>query len=463
MHTRCHTFLRSIATVLLFTLCVAQPKSLIETVTIDGQRITYDVAQDLRDAYIQESFYAVYPDTVRLDMLDESILTIPFIASIIPIVWISGNTYTIQTMDEDLYYALKRIHTVFKIFYPSVDWHGELIPEKLSKNSPRTQQPDHEIALLFSHGLDAVYSSLRNNDNHQLLITIWGSDVRPSQAKTWHNVKNLCQQYATDHGHGHTWIQSNLTTFVTEQKIVSHYPALKSWWGKTSQDLSYCGLTAPLLYSQGITHLAMAATNTIQAPYPYGSHPLIGNNLQFCGIRVHHDNPATRTEKIRFIKNHCAQQQESAPLLRVCWGHYQGGNCLQCEKCWRTVISLLFEEQDPRNYGFNAAYDQALAQALRMIPKANTLYGVHLWFWHGLQKEAQDWLSSNPSPLKSPMHRLCSLIATRKFQAKSHRPYPAQYTTLLQALWQKSMTGTLTDQDLQDALHVASTVAMKHN
>jgi hypothetical protein len=439
------------------TLCAHAP--LIRSITRTDNKVTYKAADDLHKEYLHESFFVVYPPDVPLATIPESILTIPFIMSIIPIVWISNNRYTINVMDADLYYALERIHKVFKIFYPSTAWDGQLIPDRLIKHQA-SATPQQTLAVLFSHGLDAVYTSLRHHDEHQLLITIWGSDVRPTQSTLWNKVHQTCRNYAIQHGYDHTWIQSNFMIFMQQKPLVAKCPDITAWWGPTSQDLGYCGLTAPLLYHAGINHLAMAATNTSSTPYPYGSHPLIGNNLRFCGIEIAHDHPATRTEKIKYIHTHCAQNQEPIPFLRVCWGQENAQNCLQCEKCWRTMLSLLLAGQEPHTYGFSCSYDHAATHAHTKIPQANSLSGVRLWLWQTLQNEAHAWLAHNASQSTSPMATLCSRMVSRDFQGVD-RAYCPAYTALLYTLWNKSMAGSLTDEDLDDALACVQTMYHK--
>ena len=38
--------------------------------------------------------------------------------------------------------------------------------------------------------------------------------------------------------------------------------------------------------------------------------------------------------------------------VRVCYETDQGNNCCHCEKCTRTMLGIMAEGEDPRNYGF---------------------------------------------------------------------------------------------------------------
>ena len=42
--------------------------------------------------------------------------------------------------------------------------------------------------------------------------------------------------------------------------------------------------------------------------------------------------------------------------LRVCWISDSGENCNHCEKCIRTILGIVAEDENPVNYGFNPDY-----------------------------------------------------------------------------------------------------------
>ncbi len=169
-------FIYSIA----FTLLSAHP-SLIESYKIiNKNKIVVKANEQFSKQFIKEDFFAEYDESVDLSRLDESIVTIPFILNIIPVVWFSNETYSIDVMDKDLYYSLQKIKEVFQMFYPHHSWSGELIPKKLVTNtigsSNESDQP--ALALLFSGGLDSTNTSISHVDTKQLLITVWGADVK---------------------------------------------------------------------------------------------------------------------------------------------------------------------------------------------------------------------------------------------------------------------------------------------
>ena len=91
-------------------------------------------------------------------------------------------------MDKDLFYSLKKIQHVFKLFYPQFAWNGQLVAKKLVKNKPKAARSNREVGVLFSGGLDSVCTSFAHLDKKQLLLTIRGCDVQMGKVEKWHMV-----------------------------------------------------------------------------------------------------------------------------------------------------------------------------------------------------------------------------------------------------------------------------------
>ena len=162
-----------------FLTCNAHP-NLIKSCTIVGKnKVVVEANDEFSKQFITQNFYAQYDKSIDLTQLDTTIVQIPFIMSIIPVVWVSNGTYTIDAMDKDLYYSLQEIKKTFRMFYPEQAWAGELVPKKLVTNTivPVKNSDKPSLGLLFSGGLDSVDTSMSYIDTKQLLVTVWGSDV----------------------------------------------------------------------------------------------------------------------------------------------------------------------------------------------------------------------------------------------------------------------------------------------
>lgn len=177
---------------LLFTFFCSQmwvhADNLIQSMHIDRNHLKISVNQNLKLRFLRDDFFAEYDEDIDLNALDSSLVTMPFVLNVLPIVWISNRDYSIDSMDEDLYHSLEKIKKVYERLYPKTSWTGNLIPRKLVKNKPLVSLKDSKdhIALLYSGGLDSLCASLMHMGQHQLLITAWGQwDVPLERGEIW--------------------------------------------------------------------------------------------------------------------------------------------------------------------------------------------------------------------------------------------------------------------------------------
>ena len=120
-------------------------KNIISEMVVEKNKISIVVEEGFKKKFLTDNFFVIYnePD-IDLTLLSQSIMNQPFILNIIAIIWISGEEYSIDTMDEDLYYSLLRIKKVLARMYPDTSWSGPLIPKALVKNSPQCSLKDQE-------------------------------------------------------------------------------------------------------------------------------------------------------------------------------------------------------------------------------------------------------------------------------------------------------------------------------
>ena len=88
---------------LLFVVCTvffipisAHPNFIESCKIINKNRIVVKANQSFSRQFIKEDFFAEYDKSIDLTKLDKSIVTIPFILSIIPVVWVSNKSHRIS-------------------------------------------------------------------------------------------------------------------------------------------------------------------------------------------------------------------------------------------------------------------------------------------------------------------------------------------------------------------------------
>ena len=413
---------------------------------INKNKIVVKANKEFSKQFIKEDFFAEYDESIDLTTLDESIVTIPFILTIIPIVWVSNKSYSINVMDKDLYHSLQEIKKVFRIFYPEQKWAGELIPKKLGTNTigPANESDQPALALLFSGGLDSTNTSISHVDTKQLLITAWGADVKVRENKTWARVLEQCRKFSQIYGQDHTFVKSNFREFTETHYLYAKVPR---WWVHVSYALSLAGLTAPLLVQHNISTLCIAATFTAKYPYQLGGHPAIDNNISFAGSFVYSTgSDKDREQKIMNINAICKEKELPLPRLRVCWSDPLGGNCIECEKCIRTCVNIIAAGQRPREYGFNVDTKNTIRKIRKIFSQVKKYLApgkIHLWkrslFYLNelLEQEAYATLS-NEKDIEELRNFLRS-INFRRYRNPRTPIYSPQKKGLFATLWKQNM------------------------
>ncbi len=174
---------------------------------------------------------------------------------------------------------------------------------------------------------------------------------------------------------------------------------------------------------------------------PYGTHPLIDNEINFAGSTVYHDlGDLDRLEKINLITRVCKQNDLAIPRLRVCWGNdKEGGNCTRCEKCLRTINELLIMEKNPKDFGFELGIKTAIKLTQDFFNTNLTLKTRQLWHWECLQNKAAQKIEVLELSLKNHWIWVNNLHLERFAKSPTEITRWRYQDPELAALWRKSI------------------------
>lgn len=370
---------------------------LIENATFEKNRITIKINHDFKKKYLHDDFFVEYENNIDLEKLDESILLMPFIMNIITIVWASGEKYTISSMDKELFNSLQLIKKIFQLFYPSINWHGELIPQKLVENKPleKFKSTEKEIALLFSGGLDSVCSSLRNKGKKQLLITIWGNcDLGLNNVNLWKQCQQSFSNFAKTYGHTNAFLQSNFHDFINREYLNKWFPEIRSWRMQAIEGLGWAGLCAPILLSKGYKKLYVASSISWDYPFKEGATPFLDNNIKFASVSLEHDSfDLSRVEKNELVATLCTKQNLQKPVLKVCIRPTLSGNCCNCDKCLMTIAGFLAIDEPFQEFGFSISQKKAentIKNFINNFLSRKNIMPMRLWHFQCIQHKIQE-------------------------------------------------------------------------
>lgn len=381
-----------------FPLNISALLPLIESKKIENNRVRFGLPKNFSQKYINEELCISYPKEVDVQNLPPSIVDVPLITSVIAIIWISGKKYTIDEMDEDLYYSLIKVKEFFKRYFCNTSWNGELRPRRLVKNRP--PQKGSRPAMLFTAGLDSTTTLFRHFDENPVLIS-------------FNEPNEIAVDFAKEHTFDFYTIYVNHERFLKRSYLNTLSCDIDDWLWDTSQALSWIGISTPFLYSKGIQSLYIASDNHWRAHiFPDGNvmhraaSPIIDENTSPMGLKVKHDPfDMTRVDKVNYISAFCQNRNLPKPTLTVCWQLRKRGqstpNCNKCEKCYRTMLDIIATGQDPRDYGFILSPEELIPRFCSFITNFKTQIRMTYTFYRDIQEHIAKNIDLLPSDYRS--------------------------------------------------------------
>ncbi|MFB9057614.1 hypothetical protein ACFFU9_12770 [Mariniflexile ostreae] len=350
----------------------------------DGKKIFYDYSATnsftKKHFNVKQPFYAKYG--VSIKNVPKSILVIPFLSNVMPIAWFAGFNIEIQEVDEDFFNALNLVKIEFQKQFPDYQLKGDLIAKKLIKN----EIEGHTSAMLFSGGVDAYATYIRVFNKTPDLVTILGADIEIKDEQQWVSFTKFIESESLLENNQKEYIETNVREFYTYQVEL----LLKDigWWGKVQHGLSLIGVLAPLSYIKGYGNIYIASSYTKDIDIAWGSTPLSDEKISWAGIKVFHDGyELKRQDKVDLISQFSIENK-SKFKLRVCYSELRTQfNCGKCEKCYRTILGLILNGENPNNYGFNV--NESLYENMFKLLEQGTASKGMQYFWFELMEKAK--------------------------------------------------------------------------
>lgn len=343
-------------------------KITITNTTINANRLTcsYNVEGEWEKYFKKdELFFAEYSQ--KIEGIPENVAVIPFLCNILPIAWIFDAEIILEEIDKAFYESIDEFKKGYIEMYPQIDFRGRINYKKLIDN--RQEDANNSVAF-FSGGVDAFNTLISHIDERPCLATVWGADITFEDEKGWELVSKHTVKTAEENGLDYILIKSSFRRFTNESALVNYVMERTGdgWWHGFQHGIGLLGHLAPLAYHNKIKTVYIASSFTAgdKGKVTCASDPSIDNYVRFCDCRVVHDGyEFNRQDKIQRICEYV--KRTGKPIqLRVCWESKGGSNCCFCEKCYRTLMGIIAEKEDPNNYGFNYNDDDFTKMMLDM-------------------------------------------------------------------------------------------------
>lgn len=290
-----------------------------------------------------------------IEGIPDSILTVPFLANLIPVVWVYDAQIEMNEIDGDFLMCLDEVKRSYSEMYPEMDFKGKIIVNKIVFNNIKNIK--NESMLFFSGGVDSFYSLINLYKESPLLCTLWGSDIFFQDKEGWENVKSQVVKTAQEFELSYTFVKTSFRSILDYDILNINFakPNHENWWHGFQHGIAIIAHAAPIAYHFGIRRINLAATASMKSKEDFicASTPVIDNNIKFCGCNCLSEGfESSRNDKIRKICRF-SESAHKKITLRVCWEQRNGNNCCVCEKCTRTYMAILSEGYNPEEYGFN--------------------------------------------------------------------------------------------------------------
>ena len=311
---------------------------------------TFKIVPDkkMKRFFKNEKFFIENGD-INFENIPPSVLFIPVVLNLIPLVWLTNSRLYVDEIDFDLYRSLKDIKENFRILFNMKCIDGIIIPSYIIKNNRALKNS----CSLFSGGVDAITTAFRHKDGIKKFISVWGADVSVENDISWNETWNDIKQQSEVLKIPSTCIKSNIKEIFEHDELNKLCDKVNdSYWHAAQHGLALIGLSSLVSYYYSYENVYISSSYTPDFDLLCASNPVFDGNVSFFGCQVIHDGfELNRLDKIHYLSKQV--NKESSLRLKVCRQNQDGKNCCVCEKCLRTIIMICALGLNPELYGFH--------------------------------------------------------------------------------------------------------------
>ena len=280
-----------------------------------------------------------------------SILSIPFVNCMAGLSWLSGAMLFVDEIDATYYESYKQLKSAYSELH-NTQLKGVFVPSVIVRNEIKKT---NEYLLLFGGGVDCHSSLLRNKQNINGLVNIYGwlkseDETNNVDESDKQQTKEVADRFGIKSYHARSNFASQFNSKEVDilcQKINTSY-----WYGFL-HPMAFLSISVPIAWVKGISNLMIASSFTKdRADVHCGSFITTDSEFRFAvkGSTLHDGFELNRQDKVKILADY--QKQIGRPyLIQAC--SFNDHNCCECEKCFRTIIELIAENADPNDFGFN--------------------------------------------------------------------------------------------------------------
>lgn len=312
-------------------------------------KYVFYVSENLKKYFTSYIFFIEYEEDIS--EVPISILSIPFVNCMAGLSWLSGAMLFVDEIDATYYESYKQLKSAYSELH-NTQLKGVFVPSVIVRNEIKKT---NEYLLLFGGGVDCHSSLLRNKQNINGLVNIYGwlkseDETNNVDESDKQQTKEVADRFGIESYHARSNFASQFNSKEVDilcQKIQTSY-----WYGFL-HPMAFLSISVPIAWVKGISNLMIASSFTKdRADVHCGSFITTDSEFRFAvnGSTLHDGFELNRQDKVKILADY--QKQIGRPyLIQAC--SFNDHNCCECEKCFRTIIELIAENANPIDFGFN--------------------------------------------------------------------------------------------------------------
>lgn len=361
---------------------------IIEEISLDKNRLICKlrISESLNRLFTSDMLFMEYDED--LSSVPLSILACPFIGTLLAFSWITDSVLWVKDIDRTYYESLTRVKQGYQDIYCEFDLKGRLVPSIITQNSVSESNPNNQSLILFSGGADCQASLIRNLNKHPILCNIqgWYKSVDSFDPVAYADRCDI-SNFAKEIDLPFRFVKSNFATIINLNEFDKTYKSKlgDSLWHGFLHSMAFISIAIPLAFNHNIPEIIIASSLTTGLNFLCASNTTTDAEFKYAkdGLILHDGFELNRQNKIKVITDF--QKQIGKPFfMRVCSFHE--ANCCHCEKCFRTILGIVAENSNPRDFGFNMSktltehWNQALNEhiALMSFTSEKLLHWPHI-------------------------------------------------------------------------------------
>lgn len=348
-----------------------------------------EIKKHINETWIDEGegkLFVKVPEEVRVDEIPNSVLSIPFIGTMMGVAMLYQIPIEIKEIDADYLESVKKLNSIFNKMYPKGKLKLEVIPASIVKNKTDGVERD-KTSVFFTGGVDATSALVETVELKPLMINIVGGDIALSNQEAHNRLEKYLKEIKEDiKGTDYCFIESNCRELFKEYSFDEKFKKFISreqwsgYWASVAHIVTMTAIISPIIYSKNINYHYIGSSHSSQDSAFDANNEEIVNAINYCGCKfVSADAELDRNDKVKKIVEYAFDTNKYFQL-QVCWHKENGRNCCKCEKCYRTIMNVLAAHGDPNKFGFR--YD---SEKMKEIEKFLETTPIKTNYWKTTQ------------------------------------------------------------------------------